>query len=348
MKRLIVIAIFVVISAKFESTAGASGLYPLDRDLSTEQLDKNSDPPVLGGGIVDGDVPSYLWHYGCSPTSGGMIVGYWDSKPGYENLFYGDASIESAATRNMIASPAHITSGYENGYTYGDWHNSTSYPNHESNPDCIADFMHTENGGSSAANIASGLEAYVEWDNPATPINESYEATALNIKDAYWGGTFTYDILKTEIDDDRPVLLDLYTYNLSSWHGHSIVAYGYQDDMFSLFPPGGASENIIVPGIAVDDTWKNGTDMCEWLVDADNDNFPESYFTSYIDEFGVEWWPYYTLSDAAGYSYTNYWDWAVSDAVTLNIVPEPATLFLLALGGSFLKKRRRPRQAQIG
>ncbi|MGB8226236.1 MAG: PEP-CTERM sorting domain-containing protein [Sedimentisphaerales bacterium] len=316
-------------------------LKPIENGLSVAHLDKESPPPD-NGTIVAGNVPSYYWYYGCSPTSGGMIVGYWDSKPGYQNLFYGDASVQNAATRAMIASPAHITAGAQNGYTYGDWHNSASYPNHESNPDCIADFMHTVDGGSTSANIASGLEAYVEWDNPATPINESYQATALNIDDPYWGGgTFTYSNLKAEINADRPVLLDLLTYHTSQWYGHSIACYGYQDNMFTIYSIA-TSSNIIVPGIAVDDTWQNGTAMSEWLVDTNNDGIADSYFPSYIDPSGVEWWPYYTLTDSGGSSFVNYWDWIFSDAVTLDIViPEPATICMFALGVLGLLTKRK-------
>ena len=28
-------------------------------------------------------VPDYYWYNGCSPTSGGTLVGYWDHQPGY-------------------------------------------------------------------------------------------------------------------------------------------------------------------------------------------------------------------------------------------------------------------------
>ncbi len=302
---------------------------------------EGSTRPAVGDLIVDGDVPSYYWYYGCSPTSGAMLVGYWDSKPGYQNLFASDASMENAATRAMIASQAHITAGAEHGYTYGDWHNSPSYPDHENNPDCIADFMHTVNMESRQADIASGLKAYVEWDNPATAVNESYEATAANIDDPFFGGSFAYSSLKAEINADRPVLLDVYTYHISQWYGHSIVCFGYQDSMFTVYPAGGSS-NIVVPGIAVEDTWQNGTGMSEWLMDTNGDNTPDSYYNSYIDPSGIEWWPYYTFSDTAGFTYTSYWDWAFGDAVTLDIaVPEPATILLFFLGSFTLLRKRR-------
>jgi hypothetical protein len=335
----------ILFAAVFVSISGASPvpvtLYSLNSGVSTGQMAEGSTRPAVGDLIVDGDVPSYYWYYGCSPTSGAMLVGYWDSKPGYQNLFASDASMENAATRAMIASQAHITAGAEHGYTYGDWHNSPSYPDHENNPDCIADFMHTVNMESRQADIASGLKAYVEWDNPATAVNESYEATAANIDDPFFGGSFAYSSLKAEINADRPVLLDVYTYHISQWYGHSIVCFGYQDSMFTVYPAGGSS-NIVVPGIAVEDTWQNGTGMSEWLMDTNGDNTPDSYYNSYIDPSGIEWWPYYTFSDTAGFTYTSYWDWAFGDAVTLDIaVPEPATILLFFLGSFTLLRKRR-------
>jgi hypothetical protein len=110
--------------------------------------------------------------------------------------------------------------------------------------------------------------------------------------------------------------------------------------MFTVCSAAGTG-NIVVPGIAVEDTWQNGTGMSEWAIDTNGDNTPDSYYNSYIDPFGVEWWPYYTDSDAAAHSYTAYWDWSVGDAVTLDIVvPEPATILLLTLGSIALIKRR--------
>ena len=126
--------------------AGASAqqapvtLKPAD-NLATSYVLTDGTAKVLGSNPISG-VPTYEWYYGCGPTTGGMLIGTWDGRPGYGNLFDGDASVETPATRAMIASDAHIVSGSENGYTYGDWHNSASYPNHEANPDCIADFMH--------------------------------------------------------------------------------------------------------------------------------------------------------------------------------------------------------------
>ncbi len=333
MKRRSVIKMCAVLVFCTSITAfGGSG-----PDSSAVKIDGGGEF-LMGANPMDG-VPHYDWYYGCSPTSGAMLVGYWDKRAGYENLFYGDASVESSATREMIASAAHRVAGAENGYTYGDWQNSASYPNHESNPDCIADFMHTVNMGSYSENIASGLEAYIEWDNPNTPINESYQADVKLIDDSYWGGDLSYQILKDEIDADRPFMLNVVTFSASddSWVGHSIVGYGYQDNMFTIAAADG-SGNVVVPGIAVDDTWDNGVNFAQWLTDSDNNGAADTVVNPYIDSLGAEWWPLMGISLNGGYSYTSYMDWMVSDVITLNIaVPEPVTVLLLSTGFVFIR-----------
>ncbi len=303
------------------------------------------DLTTLRTNPIDG-VPDYKWWYGCSPTSGGMIVGYWDGQSGYGNLFDGDASTwygsGSSGTKSMVAGTAHITAGSENGYTYGDWHNSTSYPNHESNPDCIADFMKTVDGGSYDSNIGAGLEAYIEWDNPNTAINESYQATVTHDYISRYGGGWNYNSLKAEIDAGRPVLLGAVTLSYEGTTelemiGHSIVAYGYQDDMFTVDIPGVGVQ--IVGGFAVMDTWSDGTGGSTWVDDSMELLYP------IIDENDVEWWPYI---EYAGYSWTygeeSYgpYDWMITDGFTINVmVPEPASMSLMALGTLALLRRRR-------
>ena len=318
-------------------------------DLTAAQIPDGPDVVYRGANPKVG-VPTYIWWYGCSPTSGGMMVGYWDQLPGFGRLYDGDASVWSGSgasgTKRMVASTAHITAGSENGFTYGDWHNSASHPTHVANPDCIADFMKTVDGGSYSNNITAGLEGYVEWDDPSTAANnESYPATATRI------GGFTYAQFKAEIDACRPVLLNVMTiawvhigggYYQQQELGHSIVGYGYQDNMFQIKDPF-TSANLTVGGYAVKDTWSPGTAQSEWA------NWSMGLFPPVIDGNGVEWWPYLNYN---GWSwvYTSPpggpYDWMVSEAVTLVVVPEPATMGLLSLGflGLGILRRRRGRK----
>jgi len=313
-------------------------------DFASASLDSGDQRPALETNPLPG-VPEYVWWYGCSPTAGGMMVGYWDGRPGFGNLYDGDASIWSGdgsqGTKSMVASTAHIVSGTEHGYTYGDWHNSTSYPSHEANPNCVADFIKTVNGGTTYFDIAPGLEAYCEWDNPQTAVNESYPATATSTDVAYWGTpgqAFSYGDLKAEIDADRPLMLSVLCHDGTEWVGHSIVAYGYQDDLFQIkIPTGGTPLDLTVGGIAVMDTWSNGTAFSNWL------DWDYNVFSSTMDGDGVEWWPFAEFHGSS-WTYTSGagpYDWMVSDGQALEVTPEPTTISLLALGGLAVIARRR-------
>lgn len=312
--------------------------------LTTATLLPEDGKPIMGGNPVDG-VPEYVWWYGCSPTAGGMMIGYWDAQPGRENLYKkGDSQVwwgdGTTGTRRIVASEAHITAGLENGYTYGDWHNSASYPNHETNPDCLADYMHTVDCGSYASDITVGLEAYAEWDDTsAYDIKDGYEATATLQDGPYYGGTYGYNDFKEEIEAGQPVMLSMVTaLDAGYWVGHSVVGYGYQDDMFQVKVPtaGGGTVDLTVGGFAVLDTWSNGSAQSEWV------NWGMGLVLPSFDAQGVEWWPFI---DFQGSSWIGLnpgpFDWMVIDAIELYVVPEPVTLSVLAMGGLALLRRRK-------
>jgi hypothetical protein len=287
-----------------------------------------------------GGVPRYEKWYGSIPTCGGMMVGYWDSRPGYGNLYYGDASVwggdGSSGARRMVASRAHITSGSENGYSYGDWHNSTSYPTHEANPDCIADFMKTVNGLTYYANTAPGLENYVEQSIPS--LKAGYSATTARYDVPIYGGSFGYGAVRSEIDNGRPVLLHMYTYDPDkNWVGRSIVAYGYQDSMFCLSE---GNSIVTVGGVAVYDCSPPGTSGSAWRDASGNT------ITSTIDDNGVEWWPFVPYEGGGWCIY----DWMVGSGVTLDIVavaPEPGSIVVLLSGAVVVLIRWRHRRYEV-
>jgi hypothetical protein len=152
-------------------------------------------------------VPPYYLHNGCSPTSGGMLVGYYDQLYGY-----GDLIAETTDPYDMIATPL-------DGFT-----------------NSIADFMNTDaSGGTFDFMIAKGMVYYIEWDDPTTPINESYSATAWNeytydpelMEGGYVAGEFTWSDYVAEIDAGRPMLLSWGTHTK---RGHTTIGIGYDDN----------------------------------------------------------------------------------------------------------------------
>lgn len=166
-----------------------------------------SAPAGAASKIISG-VPIYTWWYGCAPTSGGMIMGYWDSN-GYGNLYAGDPTVYDAGTKALIASDDHVNQ------VAG--HNLIGCAGVE---DSISCFMETDPlpgpnfGGTSSNKIAPGLNDY---------------ATAMGHADlvhtADW--TFTFADYKASIDADRPVELLVLSTTLG---GHAVVGVGYIDN----------------------------------------------------------------------------------------------------------------------
>lgn len=273
--------------------------------------------PVRADYLLSG-MPQYFWWGGCSPTSGGMVIGYWDQLPGFGNLYYGDASVWEGntypgtyGTAAMISSEEHVAAGDGKGYNTSIGCGSPD--DHPAN--CIADFMGTENGGSYTRGIVDGMIAYTQWDNPDTPVNESYPSECWYEEVGYWGGDFIFADFVAEIDAGRPMLLDVRTYQPPPnpgqvWVGHTVVAYGYAD---------GAD-----PYFAVRDTWESpGQD-------------PPG---SYIDDNDVEWWPWVEFDGASS---KLDWDWEIDEGVYYLATPEPFSTLLVTLAGAFcLLVRRR-------
>ncbi len=181
-------------------------------------------------------VPPYYLHHGCSPTSGGMLVGYYDQLSGY-----GDLIAETTDPYDMIATPL---DGFKNS---------------------IADFMKTDAaGGTVDPMIATGIEDYIEWDDHTTPINESYSATAWNVytDDPEIGipGDFTFDDYATEIDTGRPMLL---SWGTPTGRGHTTIGIGYDDNDTQSLLDDRVATYTTWSGSAEPDWWYFAPDMSE-------------------------------------------------------------------------------------
>jgi hypothetical protein len=213
------------------------------------------------------DVPDYDWYNGCSPTAGGQLVGYWDRRPGYENLWDGTAPLTASHSHDiydMIASPEHIDTGT---YPY-----NGDACTHPGAPNSLSCFMHTEptEGASYSWNIASGMSGFAAWDDPNTTIDESshFNSFLYATPHAGWSeqeraGAFQYRDLVREIDAGNPLLLNV---SLDGG-GHSVTAYGYRiDDSGDRW-------------FAVRDTWQNG-----------DSNGYKGIVSEVVD--GHEWWRY--------------------------------------------------------
>ncbi len=312
-------AVVLEVPFVWENSAIATGTLPGLDSTPTNWDPIAGDEPIFGS--VLGGAPNYQWYYGCSPTAGGMMIAWWDSQEGLGDLYDGDAYYWNTGTKNMVASPEHIQAGKDLGLTYG------SYMIHTANS--IADFMMTHNGGTSAYNMARGLELYAHWDNPKTPhVKERHHGYAELMYVPTMGGSFTYSDLVNEIDQGRPMLLNMVSYHNSGWRGHTVFAHGYE--VFNG-----------INWVAVRDTWSlsGGLGTIDGSYWRNPDNPAEFVDNRLVG--GVEWWPFFEWTGDSGS--TDLPDWRVHNAISFEVhhAPEPGAMFLVALGIVFICIKRR-------
>ena len=233
-----------------------------------------------GGNLPN--VPDYEWWYGCSPTSAGMLMGFYDRRPyngkAYSNLVPNGAAESTtygnpgAAVNDIIASPGHVAAFYV------DYGQSGNDPDPSSHPagsfDCLADFMGTNQDSASNADGYTTFWFY-EDGSPMTPADieglsdpnidfittdgmygikeyleyRGYSYSALKTQKKYGFDSsnptagFTYADFKAEIDAGRPVIVNI--------EGHTMLGWGYSD---SPTPQ----------TIFIRDTWDEGEHTMTW------------------------------------------------------------------------------------
>jgi hypothetical protein len=284
LEKVVLLSILVVVLPFLPVLVSADEIQ-FTGDLTSMSFDLN---PLTG-------VPDYTWYHGCSPTSGGMLMGYW-AEHGYSKLLPGVTNPMNAGSQNPPSAVYQDISSAQ--------HNARdTYVGHTANS--IADFMKTVNGGTYLSNIASGLAG---WSNYCgVGVKTAYDAEV-----AYFGGSFTYSNFVSQINAGDPMLLNLTAYAPGEgWVGHTIMAYGYQANMFNLRIYNGRQYvNVTVPGIAVMDTWNIGVGpgkQASWV------GWNGQTVYAQKDSQGRVWWPFLDISLTDGYFYTNQWDWEIDD-----------------------------------
>jgi hypothetical protein len=193
-------------------------------------------------------VPAYLWRHGCAPTSGGMVIGYWD-RQGFTGLIPGDASTQTYEVNQTIATgegPGTHYSDYcepcddcyQNCDPGDDWHGCDPGPllpdmseTGGAHPDdCLGDFMRTSwsaalmhYGWTWLSDVDAGLMEYTN-EYVSNVYGAEYHASAWN---APWAD-FAWDDFVAEIDADRPMIL-LVDSDGDSETDHFVTAIGYSD-----------------------------------------------------------------------------------------------------------------------
>ncbi len=224
--------------------------------------------------------PSYGWWYGCSPTSAGMMVGYYDRHgyggKSYDNLVpggvaevstvYGDAA-RNALIKDVIASQAHVDDFYSSdnncGFDkYGNFGDDRPGPHHS--PNSLADFMGTSQD--SVGNVNGSTTFYYFTDG-----------SKLFAKDAYSWGVYNQDgmygiaeyLQYAGYGDDPRYSTNYFTSYISGPYGftfaeykaeidagrvvmvhvvgHSMFGYGYTDDGQIIFDDTWGGHNLLMP-----------------------------------------------------------------------------------------------------
>ena len=215
----------------------------------------------------------YDWWHGCSPTSAGMMMGYYDVN-GYESLTYGNLVPGGAAenstfgagpylANNAIASSGHIADFWVAYLDPGPdpLASGRTIPN---DFDCLADFMGTSQA---AVGNVDGSTTFYYYTNGAA--FHDYNALGAGLQNqsgmygigeyvtyAGYGSSnlynqfidglgnpygFTFAQYKAEIDAGRPVMIHV--------EGHSMYGYGYDDSNSTVY---------------VHDTWSLGEHSLTW------------------------------------------------------------------------------------
>ena len=255
--RLLIFLVLVGVSLGVSSVAGAAVL----------------QAEHFGAGVTLPSSPDYDWWYGCSPTSAGMMMGYYDINgyggKDYSNLVAGGtAELSSfgnpgALANSAIASSGHIADFYSDGD--GASGDDVDQPFHDF--DCLADFMGTSqdsvgssNGGTWFYNWTDGARFTAEdavtegvWNESGMyGIGEYVDYAGYDTVELYnqyvdtlektYG--FSYDDYKAEIDAGRTVMIHV--------TGHSMFGYGYDDtDLNDL-------------KVLLHDTWNAGEHSMTW------------------------------------------------------------------------------------
>jgi len=273
------------------------------------------------GGTVP-NVGDYDWWHGCSPTAVGMVLGRYDRQGyggyGYGNLvpggvaepetFYGPPVGWEAVVTHAIASQGHVADFYAAGYgAVGD---DVPEPWHAFNS--MADFMGTSQDAQGNSNGMTTFYNYTDGDPLHWDAVSRLEHKDQPIKDR----SGMYGIMEYIRHSGYGVEV-LYNQWILGWAGNTkgFTLEQYKAEIDAGRPVLIHVEDHTMAGVGYDD---------------DISNLILVYDTWTAGPHGLTW----------GGSYSGHDHFGVT---VLEIVPEPATLAFLGIGGvlMFLRRRRR-------
>jgi hypothetical protein len=270
MRRLLKIEIFLVVLSLVISSSAAFALEFLYEEDGTMFYMGDTGKIVCSAqmGAIVPNAPDYDWWYGCSPTSAGMLMGYYDIGGRYPNLVGGGvAELSTYGAGPYIANDAIASSGHIADFwvAYGHFGDDPDYYGGHGR-DCLADFMGTSqdscgnadgfttfwwyldgspmrpadiisNGINPDKSGMYGIKEYIEW------CGYTYVDLYNQLIDPYVTGGYSFSQFVTDIDVCRPQILHIVD--------HTMFAPGYDS---SPWPQ----------TVYVHDTWTAGPHTMQW------------------------------------------------------------------------------------
>ena len=208
------IVFFIQLNAQ-QSTTGNDRPHNVNEGL-IENFNKNQ--------VIIDNIPTYIWKHGCGPTALGMLIAYYDFI-GFPDLIEGDATIQNSFVDNAIANSEHYSDYSEPLDYYPDLFEDKSELGGAHISNCIADFMQTSwssvsnrYGWSWSSKIDDAFTSYIQLQNSDYYTYTSYE----------WFSSLSWDIFKSEIDNERPVIF-LVDSDGDGSTDHFVTGIGYDD-----------------------------------------------------------------------------------------------------------------------
>ena len=245
------------------------------------------------------NVPDYAWQDGCSPTSATMLMAYYAIN-GYDGLSYSNLipggtpplntfTTSSSLVTNAINTMAkdmgtHLSTGGTNWYYYSGGQKFTPQS-------AISNHLQGKDG-------TYGLYEYVK--------NAGYSASIFTEETSnVTSKGFTFANFESDINNDRPVLIDMFGLVDGVEEGHTVLAYGY---------------NSSTDTIDIRDTWESGGEFNDGTM----------LWGGSYDGMTMEMVTDLTLS---GGSISSSGNLSINtDFTQCNKTPEPATMLLFGTG----------------